>query len=426
MTEVGEVMTEQFLSGTAGLAGGISTAAITAAGTLYAVGDRLLVGGAGNGAILEVKSIGAGGAVASFDVLDSGRAYVVAAGVATVAQSGSGAGDFTLNITAISSQWNINDYDTHAANQKIPIDTANVRMVVDYIFYEDGKTQAVAKQMMSEQGLQMTYTQYRNVNTTLNSGITLSTDVAEGTATEVSFTRQVGLANEVVRQLTWQLNATGNMPNDGFQRGMSAKNPLLLDYCSQGSLKEGGQKHQITVNSVPYYPSPIDHEQHAYVLHKQCFGAPLYIPIGMYNGATSCKQRDDVQTAQTSLQPGFSNIQYTGGAYSEIISGAGSGSRRYAINLRKGGIANQLCKGLHQQKYMTGRGAYKGISFKLGKGNVPGNGIAVGNTPVVLDLTHNFVREDRFNRNLNLNVWAEVERSFVLKNGFVSVSSASF
>ena len=55
-----------------------------------------------------------------------------------------------------------------------------------------------------------------------------------------------------------------------------------------------------------------------------------------------------------------------------------------------------------------------------------GNGISVGSVPVVLDLTHNFVKEDYFNRNLKLNLWAEVERQFVIKNGFVSVSGASF
>tara|TARA_R100001594_G_scaffold145382_1_gene195489 strand:- start:929 stop:2902 length:1974 start_codon:yes stop_codon:yes gene_type:complete len=415
------------LTGSASLAGGIATISMgTTAGAGYAVGDRLSVTHDGaSGGVVEVTAINGANGVTQFKVINAGKAYETGNNKATVALSGSGA-NATIDIDSISSQWTLQDYDTHAAGQKIPIDTTNVRLLADYIFYEDGKPEMIAKQMMSEQGLAMTYTQFRNVNTTLNAGITNQTDIADGAKEEKEFTRQVGLANEVVRQMSWQLNATGNMPNDGVRPGQSAKNILLLDYCSQGSLVEGGMKHQVTVNSVPYYPSNIDHEQHSYVLHKECFGAPLYVPLGMYNGAVNCKQRDDVTDAENSVQPGFSAIRYTGAAYSEAITGALSGSRRYAIDYRKAGIANQLCKGLEQQANICGRGAYRGISFKLGKGNVPGNGIAVGNTPVVLDLTHNFVKEAGFNRNLKLNLWAEVERQFVLKNGFVSVSGASF
>ena len=418
------------LSGTDAMAGGISTFAVGAnKGTGYAVGDRLLVQGAGNGGVIEVATISGNGLCETFRVINAGRAYAVANNIACTVLSGSG-NNANFNITAISNQWNLENYNSHAAGQKIPIDTANVRLVADYIFYEDGKQEMVAKQMMSEQGLAMTYTQFRNVNCTLNSNLSQCSSVADGASSEEKYTRQVGLANEIVRQMTWQLNATGNMPNDGINTNdavtISAKNPLLLDYCSQGSLVEGGMKHQVTVNSVPYYPSDIDHEQHAYVLHKECFDSHLYLPLSMYNGATSCKQRDDSTDASTSVQPGFSDIRYTGAAYSDAIAGALSGSRKYSINKRKGGICNQLCRGLEQQKYMTGRGAYRGISFKLGKGNVMGNGIAVGSVPVVLDLTHNFVKEDYFNRNLKLNLWAEVERQFVIKNGFVSVSGASF
>lgn len=81
-----------------------STAAITAssignAGTGYQPGDTIWVTGGDGNAALIVETTGAGGAVATYAVSNTGNTYSVANGVVTTT-SGLGTG-FTLNITAV-------------------------------------------------------------------------------------------------------------------------------------------------------------------------------------------------------------------------------------------------------------------------------------------------------------------------------------
>jgi hypothetical protein len=81
----------------------------------------------------------------------------------------------------------------------------------------------------------------------------------------------------------------------------------------------------------------------------------------------------------------------------------------------------------HSQQEMRGCGHYLGQSFKLQDGaNMMGNGIKVGNLPVVVELTRDFTNEHQHNKSLVMNMFAECERMFSLRNGYVQVSGASF
>jgi hypothetical protein len=139
----------------------------------------------------------------------------------------------------------------------------------------------------------------------------------------------------------------------------------------------------------------------------------------MFSGWCAAKQDDNQGLTSNSEQPGFSTLTTNTSA-----------SARYELNVRKCGMANAKVKG-HNCNWMNGFASFRGQSFKLGYGNVSGNGVKVGATPVVLDLTHRSTRdaalEPAFHtRNMELVVFAEVERLFSLKNGYVSVSGASF
>ena len=81
----------------------------------------------------------------------------------------------------------------------------------------------------------------------------------------------------------------------------------------------------------------------------------------------------------------------------------------------------------HSQQKAIGCGKYLGTSFKLQDGaNVSGNGIKIGNLPVVLELTREFTNHHQHNKSLVMNVFAECERMFALRNGFIQVSGASY
>ena len=429
------------LEGTEEVAGALAenvagaATSITAGGANYTVGDILSVGGAGTKGVIEVVTVGAG-AVTAYKVINCGSGYAAAGGVATtnLEVTNAGAAGCTLNLAAagaLSAQWDLSLYDTVNPNQKCVIDTTNVRMLVDYIFYEDGKQERVAAEMMGENGLLMPYSVFRTIKTTLvNAEDSLlpaggtKVGIAEGSSNTKQHTRQIGLANETVRQLTMCNYPNGTNPTIGKFPGMSAKHPLLLNYCSMDSMVENnGRTHQFTINSIPYYPSPIDHSQHAYALHGEAFGNGLYVPLANYTGWCAAKQDDNEATIGQSSQPGFSTL-------ASNISAAGVATPRFELNKRKCGMANAKVRG-QPNYWMNGMASYKGASFKLGRGNVMGNGIKVGATPMVVDLEFKTTRDNLLeppfhSRNQELCVFAECERMFSLKNGFVSVSGASF
>ena len=86
---------------TFGQLGAISTVALNAGGSGYAVNDYATItqGGSGNNAAVQVLTIGGGGAVATFRLVNAGTGYTVATGVATTT-SGAGVG-FTVDISAV-------------------------------------------------------------------------------------------------------------------------------------------------------------------------------------------------------------------------------------------------------------------------------------------------------------------------------------
>lgn len=83
--------------------GAIATGAVNAGGTGYAVGDIVTVTQSGAvGAKIVITGVDGYGAVTSFVVVDGGQGYSVDTGLATVALTGSGNDDFTIDISTLS------------------------------------------------------------------------------------------------------------------------------------------------------------------------------------------------------------------------------------------------------------------------------------------------------------------------------------
>ena len=397
----------------------------------------------GRGGVVEVVSTNGAGGVTAYKVISAGSGYnqLANAPCTKLKVQDAAAANFQLdlsavdglgNATASTAQYDLSLYDviTPADTQKCTIDTKNVRLAVDYIFYEDGTEERVANEMMSEQGLVMPYTQFRTIKSTINfdqdvsvaadKGGGSSVNITEGSSNTIETTRQIGLSNEIVRQLVMQQYPVGNNPTVSKNSGLSATHPLLLNYCSMDSMVEDkGKTFQLTINSVPYNPSPVDHSQHGYQLHSECFSAPLYCPLSAYTGWCAAKQQDTQADTANSKQPGYSTL-----------TSIDTATPRFEVNVRKCGMANAKVRGLNCNT-MNGMLSFKGQSFKMGMGNQSGNGIRIGSVPVVLDLNFkatrdNMLQEPVHSRSQELVVFAECERLFQLKNGFVSVSGASF
>lgn len=300
-------------------------------------------------------------------------------------------------------------YDA-AGTAKINIKADKVRMSTDLIFYEDGRMERDAEEMMSGEGLVRVYTQFRNVKSSVT-GVN-NIDAAGNTKSET--VRLMGLSNEVMRSLLIQDFPSGTQSIATQENyNVAKKNPLLLDYCSRDSLVEDGVELQVIINSVPRYPAPIDFGPHFFTELAEVFQAPMYVPHGAYNGASSCKQRDTQALTDNSSQPGF-----------QTLDSQAAQTNRYEINDIKAGIANQNFEGINQ-KYLRGFLKYYGLSFKKMPGNFQGNGIACGAQAIEVNYNYQHTQNAYYSGQSNLNMYAEVERLFQLKQGKVSVTNAS-
>tara|TARA_R110001592_G_scaffold181311_2_gene424027 strand:- start:660 stop:3191 length:2532 start_codon:yes stop_codon:yes gene_type:complete len=311
------------------------------------------------------------------------------------------------------------EYDTLATGGKINIVADKVRMITDLVHYEDGRMENDAKKMMGE-GLQMIYGELRNVETTLtsNTQYPATSNPTSASSAAAEHTRQIGLSNEVLRDIVIADNPNNAVRVSNYypHKGLANLNPLLLQYCSRDSLKEDGNKLQVTINSVPRFPAPLNQSAHFYNELRNVYGMPFYSPEALYNGYTSCKQEDNNGIA-TTKQTGFTD----NGSKNTIDVVA----QQFQLNDRKMGMTNQEFEGI-SQKALNGMGHYMGLDFKIGgQANFAGNGIAIGSQAVQLDYTYTSTQDPQFSGNSTLNCWAEVERYFQLKGGVVSVSAAS-
>ena len=301
-------------------------------------------------------------------------------------------------------------YDAISSEGKINIETSAVRLATDLIFYEDGRAEQDAKEMMSG-GINMIYTEFRNVKTTLHQE---NDPTAYGSAVDNEHVRLIGFSNEVLRSLLMSHYPTGTQSNTEFENyNLSKINPLLLKYCSRDSLAEDGVSLQLVLNSIPRFPSPINFNPHFYCELADVFGSPFYIPHGMYNGATSCKQRDNQSTASASKQPGFTTP--------ESITEA---TLQYELNERKAGMSNQAFMGI-DQKYLRGMGKFMGIDLKKMVGNFKGNGVEIGSQAVEIDYNYKSTKNPYYSGQGEMCIYGEVERIFQLVKGKVFVTTSS-
>ena len=174
---------------------------------------------------------------------------------------------------------------------------------------------------------------------------------------------------------------------------------------------------QLLINSVSYFPKPIAFSQQQYGLHSECHGKALQIPEGFYNAYTSAQQ--------TNRQVGFVKNKDNVQSYANFANYEAE-DRLYRLNPYKDSFVADTIYG-HPQEHFIGMGNYQGVSFRLHEQNVVGNGVRIGALPMQLEIKQNFSPfAPLFAQNMMMQAFCEVERVFVLKNGFITVSNASY
>jgi len=312
---------------------------------------------------------------------------------------------------------NFDDLD----GQKIKILTDKCFIATDLIYRMDGTEDIIGKAVMGK-GLPHVYTQFENSTFTLTEEPTQVNNW--GDKETIPANRLIGLSNNVVRNIMFMVQNSGtqNRPDLPYYKKPKV-NPLLSKYHSRCSLAENGFKYQWEINSLPHYNSgPVESDFRAFRELCKCKGN-MFLNKAMYSAWNNARQLDnedgELSDANPSLQPGFVEPELN-------AAGNRMATPKHQINERKAGMSNQGYYGVNQA-CLRGMNNYHGTSFKLHRnGQALGNGIAVGNQSVSMELYQDATYDPNYSGSCTLSVHSEVERSLLIQGGEIHVSTASF
>ena len=300
------------------------------------------------------------------------------------------------------------------SGDKINVDTGNVLLTTDLIYYQDGRPEKDMK-LMNGAGIRFLYTQFRNVT----SSLTDDDQCAKyGDVDSQPYNRLIGMSNEVVRTIHYNIYPSGTQKKEQFPYyNKTKRNPLLLKYCSRSSLNQNGFRWNMNINSVPHYSSELQTDMRQFRELQKCFGT-MFMNKGTYQAWNQARQLDnpdaDLTDADPSLQPGFTVKHYNN-----------QPTAKHELSDVKSAITNQHWHGINQH-WLRGMNHVNGVSFKLQPGNFAGNGAHIGSQAVDLNFTYDSTYDPWFSGESTLSLFGEVERMFVLKDGQIQITSASF
>ena len=202
--------------------------------------------------------------------------------------------------------------DNNENDGKINVDTANVFLATDLIFYMDGKQERDMAQMMNGV-ITVNYTQFINVKSDFTDAADQVADYGES-QTQTN-NRLIGFSNCVLRSLMFNCYNSGTVPGDAATSPLPyvthpKVNPLLNKYHSRGSLVKDGFRFNLNINSIPYYSSQVETDLRMFRELNKCHGN-FYVNKGLYQAWPQARQDKWTATltdAAPSGQPGFTTL----------------------------------------------------------------------------------------------------------------------
>lgn len=258
--------------------------------------------------------------------------------------------------------------------------TSSCKMLLDLIYYDDKPNRpspmAVIEQKL-KQGQEMVYTDFVHLEEFLPE---LGSSTMTGVLDQNKIIR-LGLDSQIVRNI---LIATPQQADYSQLDPPSLSNDILGDYNSLAS--QGQRTLQVKVNNRNIFVNALDMDAKLWNELSQVYGTPNKSNIGL----TSFVGQIEGANYELSVeQTAFPQDKYFYGKPESELSGALS---------------------------------YLGVNLSRTYDNVVGAGMAIGKSPVEVDLTYQRSREN-FKQNRIL-VWCENERVMLIRNGTIFVSGS--
>ena len=307
----------------------------------------------------------------------------------------------------------------------IQIDTANTRMVLDLLYFDDDTMARLRAE--SNKGIPMVYGDLISVKNTLVAPAVTIAPVAPGNDTESGKTFQleqayeydIGLSNLTVRYVICAF-----VSNELGSDIMPTPKQLLGKYHSLASRKvNGGLSTQLTINNEPHYPEEVSFYPRQYTELQEVHGFPLYVPQPLYSfeGVVWDQYAIDQLTHEaTAPLP----LPYVGAYCYKTQDNADLANNELGpIRMDTPGNAEGNMDELFTLG-CAGANRYIGFNLRHTRENIEGAGTRVGNAPVQLKFRYTFDGNNAASRNnLDLITFICVERKLVIKNGRIFVSN---
>tara|TARA_R100000951_G_scaffold114987_1_gene121648 strand:+ start:241 stop:1725 length:1485 start_codon:yes stop_codon:yes gene_type:complete len=249
-----------------------------------------------------------------------------------------------------------------------------VKFLADYLTYSDDRMAEMGAQVMSEQGLQMTY---NDLILTTSQTTGLAADVTTGNPpVRTDVNREIGLSSRVVKNIMW---------SDRTLQPAGGEDNLLGQYRSDAYCRP--DEFNLRINDRLMFNRPVVSESQKNNYLAQCHGVELQV--------SSCEYSLD------------QNVNHTIGGSHELTLQSFSGKQ----DIEKIAIT---------QASMGGHSHYCGVD--LVQNPLTGSGTQIGQKPVALQRTIHRGHSDNATKTRETLIWATVERQLVLKSGVVSVT----
>ena len=271
---------------------------------------------------------------------------------------------------------------------------SKTKCVVDLIYFEDPEgedTLGSIQALMEGPGINLVYTDWVQVNGAMqpvnNPGVNAVTTQTNDTL--------VTLAGLVMRNMYLAVS-----PSEA-----TLGNPLLGRHCAIAS--QGNTTLQVKINSVPYFTRPIDSD--AKLWNELSLTHNLPYSVGMqdysFKGLNGALNQQLYGVANTYLTKGYlspySRSLMSGFPMSGTVTPYAAGPPIVPSVVAYNGL--------------TGHQAYRGVNFTWTNQNIAGAGIAVGQSPIIVQHRYDRSAEDHANAYV-LRMWMEVERMCSLRS----------
>jgi len=255
----------------------------------------------------------------------------------------------------------------YSGDTSISVGTENVKFLADYLTYENERMDATAKQVMSENGLIMTYEDLILTSTNINS-VPNSSIPTNGVNTQ-NITRDLGLSGKNVRSILVHDHKSGN-------------NDLLGQYSSDSYNVADG--YNFRINDKLVYSRDVVNEARKQNQLSSVFGTDINcLSVEYSNDSLTNKQQADHPPNQNIIKD----------------------NKFHDVFMTK---AQGACH-------------FEGVDLSKSVMNIPGSGVLVGQKPVESIKIIN--RTAANNSDRELRYFSLVERAFTLKAGQVFVSA---